>query len=55
MALKLEPALRYLHPQVFGGRAGAGLQLAAGAARSLRSVHQEPGRRGLAAGQDRLR
>src|ERR1019366_5842166 len=47
-------ALRDLHPQILRRRTGAGLQLAARAARGVRSVHQEPGRRRLASVQGSL-
>jgi hypothetical protein len=35
-------ALCDLHPQILRGGAGSGIQFAAGAARSLRGVHQQP-------------
>ena len=37
------PALRHLHPRLDRPRAGAGLQLARCAARSIGGLHQEPG------------
>jgi hypothetical protein len=40
-------SLRDLHPQILRGGARAGIQFAAGAARGLRGVHQQPTPRGL--------
>ena len=47
-------ALRGLHPQIVRGRVGAGLQLAARAARGLRGFHPQPEERGMAVDRDRL-
>ena len=47
-------ALRDLHPQILRGRARAGIQLARGAARSLRGLHPQPAARGLGIGENPL-
>ena len=50
-----DSALCCLHSQIIGGGPRARVQLAACPARGLRSLHQKPGRRGLALSQNTLR